>query len=152
MFSMFPQWRITILTKSALVTRDLDIIERIRDVEVGLTITTDREDVRRVMEPHASSIAARVRALKNLKEHSIRTYVSIAPLLPMNPERLADMIAGLVDYVFIDTMHYPSSVAQPFVKMGWEFVLDEKWQEEMIYRLQEALHGRTEVVGGSVRR
>ncbi len=140
-FSMFPQWRIRILTKSALVTRDIDILGKIRDLEVGITITTDRDDVRRLMEPRASSIQARVKALKKLKENNIRTYVSIAPILPMNPEKLAEMLEGLVDYVFIDTMHYPSSVAKPFVKLGWEYVLTDSWQEEMVYRLREAFSG-----------
>ncbi len=148
LFSMFSEWRIRILTKSALVLRDLDLLKRIRDVEVGLTITTDDEKIRMVMEPHAPSIKARINALKTLKENNIRTYASLAPLLPMNPERLARMLAGVVDYVFIDTMHYPSMISHVLVKHGWEFVMKEQWQEEIIYRLHEALRGKVEIVGG----
>ncbi len=150
LFSMFPQWRVTILTKSALVLRDLDLIKKFRpqNIEVGFTIATDREDVRQVMEPHASSIPARIKALRVLKANGIRTYVSVAPILPLNPERLAEMISELVDLVFIDTMHYPSSVASTLVKMGWEYILSDSWQEEMAVRIREALEKRGVKVKG----
>jgi DNA repair photolyase len=42
---------VCILTKSALVLRDLDLIRRLKDVEVAFTITTPDDDVRRRFEP-----------------------------------------------------------------------------------------------------
>jgi DNA repair photolyase len=42
---------VCLLTKSALVVRDIDIFKRMPDLDVGLTITTDREDIRQIFEP-----------------------------------------------------------------------------------------------------
>ncbi len=78
--STFP---VSILTKSALVLRDLDVIGRFREVEVGLTIVTLDEDLRRRFEPRASSIAERLEALATLSAAGIRTWAFCGPLLPM---------------------------------------------------------------------
>lgn len=54
----------SILTKSALVRRDLDLLRCLRDVEVGFTITALDEEVRRVFEPRSSPIPTRLSLLR----------------------------------------------------------------------------------------
>jgi DNA repair photolyase len=73
---------VSILTKSALVLRDLDVIQRLKDVEVAFTITTRDEEVRRRFEPHTSPIARRLEALAALNAAGIRTWAFCGPLLP----------------------------------------------------------------------
>lgn len=73
---------VTILTKSALVLRDLDLIKRLQDVEVALTITTLDDEVRQRFEPGASPIAARLETLGALAGAGIRTWAFCGPLLP----------------------------------------------------------------------
>ena len=53
----------TVLTKGALVLRDLDVLCEMKDVEAGLAITTLDESVRRVFEPLASPVGRRIEAL-----------------------------------------------------------------------------------------
>ncbi len=97
---------VSILTKSPLVLRDIDLFREFKDLEVGLTISTDSEDIRKLFEPAAPPIELRIKALKQLHSEGIRTYAFIAPLLPMNPERLARRLFPHVDMVLIDRMNY----------------------------------------------
>lgn len=98
-------WPITIQTKSPLVLRDLEILKRSADAEVGFTICTADEKMRRIFEPGAPPIAARVEALGILHEEGIRTFVMVAPLLP-HAEGLADLLKGRVDHALIDRCNY----------------------------------------------
>jgi DNA repair photolyase len=72
---------VSILTKSSLVLRDLDLFKRL-NCEVGLTITTLDEKIAKVFEPNSSLPVDRLKALKILKESGIRTYLFFGPLLP----------------------------------------------------------------------
>ncbi|MCK5427750.1 MAG: radical SAM protein, partial [Thermodesulfovibrionia bacterium] len=60
------QFPVDILTKSPLVLRDIDIILKLKNVNVGLTITSDDEKARTVFEPQATPIQTRIEALKKL--------------------------------------------------------------------------------------
>jgi len=76
---------VTIITKSPLVTRDVDVLMRIAlvsrlSVHVSL-ITTDRELARR-LEPRAPTPEARLRAIARLREHGIEVGVNVMPVLP----------------------------------------------------------------------
>lgn len=73
---------VSILTKSPLVTRDIDLLRRIDDIEVGFTITTLDPKVRRVFEPGTSPPRQRFRAIKMLSQYKIHTWVFVAPVLP----------------------------------------------------------------------
>jgi len=98
-------WPITIQTKSPLVLRDIELIRGNTKIEVGLTITTGDDNVRRLFEPNAPSIEARIRALEELHLARVSTFVMIAPMLP-GAEELAAGLRGKVGYVLIDRMNY----------------------------------------------
>ena len=101
----YNDWPVIIQTRSPLVLRDLDILKKGRDFEVGFSITTADDSIRRLFEPHAPPIRERLRALDELHRAGIRTYVMIAPMLP-DAESLAEILAGKVDYVRLDRMNY----------------------------------------------
>lgn len=74
-----------ILTKSALVLRDLDILKRINGkaqstIMVSLTFTNDEQ--RKLIEPHASSVEARFNIIKEAKAVGLTAGVLAMPLLP----------------------------------------------------------------------
>jgi len=98
-------WPVIIQTRSPLVLRDLDILKRGTDLEVGLSITTADDAIRRMFEPNAPPIPARIRTLDELHRAGIRTYAMIAPMLP-GAERLAESLAGKIDYYILDRMNY----------------------------------------------
>jgi DNA repair photolyase len=98
-------WSVVIQTRSPLVLRDMDIITRSKTIEVGLSITTSNDEIRKVFEPNAPSITERLRTLESLHQNGIRTYAMIAPILP-EAENLVGLLAGKVDYIIIDRMNY----------------------------------------------
>jgi len=77
-----PKLRLIILTKSDLILRDIDIFKRFKNCELGLTITTLDENIKKVFEPFSSSSHARLKALKKLKQEGFATYVFVGPILP----------------------------------------------------------------------
>jgi DNA repair photolyase len=98
-------WPVIIQTRSPLVLRDMDIIQDTRDFEVGLSVTTADDAIRKLFEPDAPPIEDRIAALDTLHRAGIRTYAMIAPVLP-GAEGLAALLSGKVDYVIIDRMNY----------------------------------------------
>jgi DNA repair photolyase len=88
-----------------LVLRDLDILKGAKNFEVGLTITTAEDEIRKLFEPNAPPIKERISTLEELHRSGVRTYAMIAPILP-GAETLADALEGKVDYIIIDRMNY----------------------------------------------
>lgn len=91
----------TITTKSALVVRDLDILQPMAElglVRVGLSITSMDAKLSRKMEPRASSPEKRLEALRLLSEAGVPTGVMVAPIIPaindMELERIVDAAAA----------------------------------------------------------
>ncbi|MCW5716126.1 MAG: PA0069 family radical SAM protein [Bauldia sp.] len=74
-----------ILTKNALVTRDIDLLAPMAErglVKVGLSVTTLDRKLARAMEPRASTPAKRLEAMRLLSEAGIPTFVMTAPIIP----------------------------------------------------------------------
>jgi DNA repair photolyase len=98
-------WPVTVQTRSPLVLRDLDLLKNGKRVEVGLSIPTADDRIRRLFEPNAPPIESRVRALDELHRAGVKTFVMVAPMLP-GAEDLAEVLAGKVDSVILDRMNY----------------------------------------------
>jgi DNA repair photolyase len=84
---VFAEFRnpVSIITKSALVTRDVDLLRRLADddaVSVSISITTLDAALQRALEPRASSSARRLAAIETLARAGIPTGVMVAPILP----------------------------------------------------------------------
>ncbi len=73
---------VSIQTKSSLVLRDLDLLVRLADVEVGVTITTLDEAMRRRCEPYSSPSPRRLETLERLNAAGVRTWAFVGPILP----------------------------------------------------------------------
>jgi DNA repair photolyase len=94
---IFP---VNILTKSSLVNRDIDVISDMFEVEVGFTITSFDDKVRRVFEPNASPVEERIQALGSFSQIGISTYAFLGPLLPyLSDEKLELLLNSLADKV-----------------------------------------------------
>lgn len=83
LISQYPEFTISILTKNALVLRDIDLLKRMKNrVDIGFTITTFIHRAQPIFEPHASSVKDRIEAIRQLAEAGLETWVFIAPILP----------------------------------------------------------------------
>ncbi|MGB3416361.1 MAG: PA0069 family radical SAM protein [Mesorhizobium sp.] len=74
-----------IVTKSVLVTRDIDILSRMAErglAKVALSITTMDRMLARTMEPRASTPTKRLEAIRQLSDAGIPASVMVAPIIP----------------------------------------------------------------------
>ncbi len=102
-------------TKSALVTRDIDVLRGFKDVSVTFTIVTGEEDAARCIEPRASTVGERLEALELLAHSGIETSVFIAPIIPFVTEKnieklLAQLSDAGVKRLMLDDLHYFSRI------------------------------------------
>lgn len=100
---------VSLLTKSPLVLRDIDIFKKIKQMSVGLTITSTNDQVSKYLETYAPPTEERIKALKKLKDAGIETYAFVGPLLPNfvwekgNLEKLFQKLAETkVDEIWIE--------------------------------------------------
>jgi DNA repair photolyase len=133
---------VEIQTKSARVRRDLDVIKRIPDVEVGFTIATEDETMARLFEPNASPIRERIEVLREFQAAGVSTFAFAGPLLPGNPERLAALLAGAADRVLIDRMNYVPTVRAFYSSHGLLDALTDSFFRTQSSRLARALRAR----------
>jgi len=121
------EFPVNIQTKSTLILRDLDIIEKFEAIEVGMTITTDDERLAKIFEPGAPPVAARIEALGAIRSRGIRTFAFIGPLLPGNPQRLITALEGKVDRILIDRMNYLPTIAGFYRRQGLDAAMTERF-------------------------
>lgn len=110
-------WHVSILTKSALVRRDLPLLEG-KSADLGMTLTAWDEKLRRAIEPGASPTAERLDVLKEAAGRGIEIWAFLGPLLPMltdtieNLEPLFAAVAKLpLTHIHTDRVNFRSGVA-----------------------------------------
>ena len=98
---------VSILTKSDLVLRDIDLLRQFNACSVGLSIMTTDQAIARRFEPRASSPMRRIQALRQLKENNISTYAFVSPYLPRlsRIEQLLEALDGAIDEVGVETLN-----------------------------------------------
>ena len=87
-----------IVTKNALVARDVDILSRMAGYQaasVAVSVTTLDPDLRRVLEPRTSPIAARLEAIRILTDAGVPVGVMVAPIIPaVNDHEIPAVLAA----------------------------------------------------------
>lgn len=90
----------TLITKSARVLRDIDLLKKINDSTkcvVQMTLTTYDEALCRKLEPNVSTTAERFQALEVLRDAGIPTVVWLCPILPWLNDT-EENLRGILDY------------------------------------------------------
>ncbi len=130
-------WPVTIQTKSSLVLRDIELLRKFSDVEVGLTITTTDENIQKIFEPNSPAIRERIETLESLHSKGLKTYAMIAPLLP-KAEGLVTLLSEKANYVLIDKMnyHYADWV---YRRYGLEYAMTDNFFAQKKMELARAL-------------
>jgi len=91
---------LTILTKSARILRDLDILRAINEKTkcvVQMTLTTFNEDLCRIIEPNVSTTLERFHVLETMRDNGIPAVVWLSPILPFINDT-EENLRGLLDY------------------------------------------------------
>jgi DNA repair photolyase len=151
-----PPLVFTLQTRGPLVLRDVESLAslaKVTRVRVSFSITTNREEIRRLYEPHCATIAERLHVVRTLRAAGIEAHVTLAPLLPCDPEELADMAleASGLDLIG-DALH--TRVAKPrgattregamqiSAKQGLRAWHEPLFQETVVERIRAAANAR----------
>jgi DNA repair photolyase len=96
-----PGLRVRIITKSPLVSRDVDVMKRIlrhSSIHIHMSLITVDRDLARRIEPRAPTPEARLRAVKRLRDAGIDVGINVMPILPGitdAPEQLDALVAQI---------------------------------------------------------
>lgn len=93
-FIEHPARVVVLQTRGPLILRDLLLLQQLAQrtiLRVSFSVTTDRDEVRRHYEPRCESNTERLEVIRTLRTAGIEVYATLAPLLPCNPERLAEL-------------------------------------------------------------
>src|ERR1019366_7099638 len=87
LLKVFLKYRhpVSIITKNALITRDLDILSELAKlnlVNVSLSVTTLNEDLRRALEPRTATAKRKLETIESLTANNIPVNVMMAPIIP----------------------------------------------------------------------
>jgi DNA repair photolyase len=135
-----------IQTRGLLILRDLDLLRRVPTLRVSFSLTTNRDDIRRLYEPHSAPFEERLKVIEALRAAGIRVHATLAPLLPCDPETLVETaIAATGRDLVGDTLHVRGvkrsgattreqafRIAEHHAHEPW---LDPEFQSEIVQRI-----------------
>lgn len=94
---LWADWPVSVLSRSPLMLRDVDLFVRFSSIEVGMSVPTLDDRARALLEPWAPPVEARLRCLRALAAAGLSTYVSFSPAYPptggWTPARIAETFA-----------------------------------------------------------
>ena len=138
---------IGVITKSALIRRDIDILQQIaRDasLSVFISIPFADYDIARAVEPFAPSPDARFKAMKELAEAGIDVGIGIAPVVPGLSTEIPELLTRAKEAgarrAFINMLRLPGSVA-PYFEQRLREKLPTK-ADRILNRIREARGGK----------
>ena len=124
-----------IVTKNALVLRDLDLLAPMAElgvIHVNVSLTTLDAELARRMEPRTSAPAARLRAIEALSQAGVPVRVLIAPVIPgLNDQEIPAVLqaakeagAGSAGYVLLRLPHAVKAVFQDWLTRNYPLAAD----------------------------
>ncbi len=142
---------VAIITKGALVRRDIDILSalsRSAKVMVITSLAFSDDKMSRKIEPYAPRPSIRLRAMKELHEAGIRVGVGIAPVIPgLNDNQIPEILERAYECgartSFMTLLRLPLEVKEVFI---------ERVQQEFPDRAQKILHQLAAMKGGVLNR
>lgn len=126
-------------TRSPLILEDLDLLRDLRDrVEVGVSIPTDLEEVRRRLDPKNPPVRARLETCRRLREAGIPVRIHVAPMQPHSPEfpKLAGEVA---DWAWLDPPAHLRLARPAYQAAGVEEALSPDWARRQFDAWRSAL-------------
>lgn len=127
---------VTVITKSDLILRDLDTIERINKktkAVVQITLTTYDDELCKIIEPNVCVTSKRVEVLKECYKRNIPTVVWFSPFLPYINDNFENL-CGLLDYCI-------STKVKGILNFGIGLTLREGNREYFYKKLDEHFPG-----------
>jgi len=139
---------VAIVTKNNLVTRDIDVLSRLAEVNavaVFISLTTLDSELRKVMEPRTSPPAARLAAIRALSEAGIPVGVLHAPIIPgLTDHEIPSLVSAAVEagakYASYVVLRLPYAVAPLFEQWLTQHFPDKR--EKVLNRIRAMRDGK----------
>ena len=140
---------LSILTKSDLVVRDIDLLKEFENVEVGLTINTFSGKDKTVFEPYSPPNERRIEALRELHESGIKTYAFISPIIPglIDLKKIIEDYRPYADYFIFELINIRGA-GREFLKIlnekypdSYEIVTDKKRFHTFVKDVERIIDG-----------
>ena len=109
----------SILTKSDLVLRDLDILADMEDGSVSVSVAFKDDDVRRLFEENTVATGNRIEALRKIKQAGVRTGALLCPIIPYITEVL-DLLEDLSEWADTIWIYGLSADSDEESDIGWK--------------------------------
>lgn len=102
--------KVSILTKSKLVERDIPLFKQFRNIQVGVSLSTLDSSVQAKTEPRASKPKDRLEALRRVASHGIPTYVFVSPIFPglTHWQEIIDYASSFTDDFRFENLNFRS--------------------------------------------
>jgi DNA repair photolyase len=150
-----PPKAFVIQTRGPLIVRDLSRLAQLSArtrLRVSFSLTTNRELVRKLYEPHCATLDCRLQAIHQLRAAGIVTFATLAPLLPCDPEELASLALNATDQNIIgDPLHVRSVKPRGATTRDAAFAisakhdfsawLDPEFQRTVVERMESTARG-----------
>lgn len=147
-------------TRGTLIRRDIELLQRVPGLRVSFSLTTNRDEVRRLFEPHCATFEQRLETIQALREAGIEVWATLAPLLPCDPELLAEAALAATGRDLVgDPLHVRAvkprgattrdAALRIIEHHGFETYLDPAAQAALVERIARtaAAHGRQFLTG-----
>ena len=158
-----PPALIAFQTRGPLILRDVRPLRALAQrcaVRISFSLTTDREDIRRLYEPWCAPVEERLATMRHLADSGFRVHATLAPLLPSDPERLVTLACKATELDLVgDPLHVRAvkrsgattrdAAMRIAAVQGHTAWLDPMAQTELVERIALAArsHGRRFAVG-----
>lgn len=137
---------VSIITKNALVTRDLDLLKELtahRAVHVNISITTLDSELARKLEPRAASPRQRLEAMATLAKAGVPAGVLVAPVISaINDHEIPSVLAAAkaagASWAYTEVLRLPLTVAPIF----------QEWLERNFPDRKDKVLGRIRAIRG----
>ena len=142
---LYRDFPVHIQTKSDIVTRDVDLISKFKEIEVMFSIATLNESERKVLEPHSSPIQKRLDAMKIFSDSGVKTSVFFGPIYPtIKKQDLPDIIKTFADYgakeIMVDKFNLKPGILQVLeekIPKGIDIIQDSSFFKEMYGEIKQ---------------
>ena len=123
--------KLRIITKSPLILRDLELLKRFNNIEIGVSIFTLQEKYINEFEKNVPSVDERIELIASLKEGGVKTFLNIYPFLPEITmlEKMISILDEDVDFIRIIPPNWKSTQ----IKKG-VFDALKKYSPELLIR------------------
>ena len=137
-----PPRPVMVLTRAALVERDLALLASMPRALVGVSLPTADDAVRRHFEPRGAAVEERLGLLERFARAGVETFAVVQPQLPGDVEALADALARTVRSVSLGELEETYGAEAEFAAPAFAFAREAAWQRERARAVEAALRAR----------